>query len=132
MRPLLHAFPRENLLRDGGIVAHRGDDQVFAFEVEGPRLRCSHVIRSPGHGREMGENRALCIQGISPAISQESVEGGDLVVARGLLWVLPSGTVGVHHFRAHVSVWLIHQEALGMGVKLRIGYNASVLQCEFI
>ena len=68
-----------------------------------------------GHFREMNDLLLLGVDLVPATVSECAVGGSDLFLRRSMHWIGPFWTVGIHKVSAHVTVALVHEEALTVG-----------------
>ena len=68
-----------------------------------------------GHFREMNDLLLLGVDLVPATVSECAVGGSDLFLRRSMHWIGPFWTVGIHKVGAHITVALVHEEALTVG-----------------
>src|SRR5579863_7244162 len=73
----------------------------------------------------------LHIDLVSPTISEHAIGGGNLFFSRRMRSVGPFQMVRIHQFSAHVTVALVHKEALTMRAHYGVRAGAAILHGFF-
>lgn len=104
------------------------ENQALAFELAGTNLARSNITVRSRDFWQVHNLFSFYIDLIAAAICEDSVSGGNIFVQRGTNPIIRFGSIGVFYDDAHISISLVHQEALAVRTELRKGARASAFK----
>jgi len=113
---LVNLLPNDFPACNGGIVfLNVAEDQAAAFKTIRPDLARSHVSRVGSHFRQMNNPLLLHVDLVPATIGEAAIRGSEFFLRRDMYRIGPFWPVGIHKVSAHVTIALVHEEALAMG-----------------
>src|SRR5215831_2559863 len=115
VRGLRSFLPDDFPSRNGGVVLlNVAKDQASSFKAKRADLARSHPSGVRSHFRQMNNPLLLHIDLVPATISKRTLCDCGFFFRGGMDRIGPFGSVGIDELTAHVTVALVHEEALGV------------------